>query len=252
LRNIKAEVAYDGSGYYGFQVQRRDGGELPTVQARLLEAVARVTGEDTIVIGAGRTDAGVHARGQVVNFRVFKSTIPGTRFAYALNRYLPSDIVVRHSVEVPESFHAQFDAVRKLYRYFIYNDDFPCPLWRNYSYFESRPLEAERMAAAAALLEGEHDFSSFASTSPGNVSGNRVRTLFKSKVYRKGRLVVYSVMGSGFLYKMVRGLAGTLLEVGLGKITPADVLDILGSRQRTRAGPNLPAKGLVLERVMYM
>lgn len=247
LRNLKLTVAYDGTRYHGFQSQASR--SLPTVQAELEAAWKRLVGEEVRVIGAGRTDAGVHALGQVVNFKTAVSSIPAERVPYAFNSVLPRDVAVLECEEADPEFHARFDARRKLYEYRVLNRPLPSPVDRLYTYHVSAPLDVEAMQEGAHLLVGTHDFSAFSGSS--GRPRNPVRTLTRCTVWREGERVHFAVEGDGFLYHMVRSIVGTLLQVGLGKEPPGWVGKVLASRDRTRAGPTVPSQGLFLVAVYY-
>jgi len=280
LRNICLLVSYDGTRYHGFQTQP-DGN---TIQDRLEDAIEKLTGERVSVVGSGRTDAGVHARGQVVNFPV-SSRIPAERWALALNSRLPEDIVVLAAAEVDPSFHARRDAVSKTYRYTLNTRRFPDVFRRRYEYHRPIPLDCAAMREGLRYLEGEHDFTSFASIH--SAAPHHVRTIFSARlvvetgeehaVVRaegdgagasagatgtsgtrggaeperiRGRIHL-ELTGNGFLYNMVRIIAGTLLEVGEGKRPPEQIAEILAAKDRSLAGPTAPAHGLTLWRVEY-
>lgn len=261
MRNIGLVVSYDGTNYNGFQSQPFRN----TIQDKLQEAIRMLTGETVKVTGSGRTDAGVHAWGQVVNFHTH-SVIPIERWQLALNSRLPEDIVIRQAVELPETFHARKGAIRKTYRYTISNTRVPDVFRRRYQLFHPTPLNVEHMAEALEHLRGEHDFTSFCSRKAEKQS--YVRTLFDVQVEvepperaadlaagpdaggRRG-IIHISLTGSGFLYNMVRIIVGTLLEVGEGKRTPDDMRRILQARDRLAAGPTAPARGLCLWEVVY-
>lgn len=247
MGNIKVTVAYDGTNYYGFQEQR--GTRFQTVQGILEKCISKLAGKEIRVIGAGRTDSGVHARDQVVNFDPGRWPIPIERVAYALNSQLPRDIVALEAVEVPDSFHARFSAVAKSYRYTIYNGRIHSPFLRLYSYHIPQPLDAGAMLAGAGYLVGRHDFSAFRAL--GTPVKTTVRNLYEAGVSREGDLVYVDVRADGFLYHMVRMISGTLIRVGLGKLRPEEVADILASRDSMRGGPTAPARGLCLEKVEY-
>lgn len=246
-RNIKLTVAYDGTDYYGFQHQNDP--NLPTIQSCLEEAIALITKTPHRINGSGRTDAGVHALGQVVNFYT-DATIPTDRFVPALNSVLPRDIVVVDAEEVPLEFHARFSAKRKTYRYWIDTGRVPHVLRRRYSHFVSTPLDLERIKEAAQRLVGEHDFASF------QASGSSVKTTVR-RIYRLDvtasdeGLITIEAEANGFLYNMVRIIVGTLLEVGRGKLQPEDIDTILAAKDRRAAGPTAPPQGLCLMRVEY-
>lgn len=261
MRNIGLVVSYDGTNYNGFQSQPFRN----TIQDKLQEAIGMLTGETLKVTGSGRTDAGVHAWGQVVNFHT-ASAIPIERWQLALNSRLPDDIIVRQAVELPESFHARRGAIKKTYRYTINNSRVPDVFKRRYQLFHHAPLDVGKMAEALGHLCGEHDFTSFCSRKAEKQS--YVRTLFDADISverpagatgasignpgdgRHGTIHI-SLTGSGFLYNMVRIIVGTLIEVGEGKRTPDDMRRILEARDRLAAGPTAPAHGLCLWEVVY-
>lgn len=243
-RNIRIVIEYDGSGYRGWQVQPNE----PTVQEALESAVERITGERSRVSGAGRTDAGVHALGQVAHFFT-SSQLPAPKITAALNGVLPPDIVVLRAEEAGQSFHARFSARRKRYRYTILNRDAPSALERSTALFVPVPLDLEAMREAGRFLKATRDFSSFACNAGRD--DDPVRTVTGLSVERKGEFVVIEVEAVSFLYKMVRSIAGTLLDVGKGKTAPRDIGDILDARDRSRAGATAPAHGLCLVEVVY-
>jgi len=247
MRNVKMVVAYDGTNYHGFQEQRGTG--LLTVQEVLERCLSRLAGREMKVVGAARTDAGVHARGQVVNFDAEGWRIPAARIPLALNGVLPEDVAAVSAQDVPPDFHARFSALAKTYRYTILNARTPSPFRRLYSHFEPRPLNLQAMAAAAQYLRGRHDFAAFQAAGAGTKT--TVRTIFQAAVERSGELVFFTFRGDGFLYNMVRIIVGTLLEVGLGKRSPEEIKAILEAGDRTRAGPTVPARGLCLLNVEY-
>lgn len=265
-RNLCLVIGYDGTSYYGFQSQ--PGGN--TVQDRLEEAIHMLTGDRTHVTGAGRTDAGVHARKMAVNFYT-ESQIPVERWAIALNTRLPDDIIVHAAQEVPDDFHARRHAVRKTYRYTINCRKFPDIFRRHYEFHHPTPLDIEAMQAGLQYLIGEHDFTSF--TSPLSTKPHHVRTLIEAKIVAepcrdeianhleaadllrypgksRGVYHIY-VTGSGFLYQMVRIIVGTILQVGEGKRTPEGITDILEARNRANAGPTAVPHGLALWDIEY-
>lgn len=239
-KRVCLRVAYDGTAYCGWQVQKNG----KTIEGELNRALSELTGEEIQVIGASRTDAGVHGLCNVAVFDT-RSRIPGEKFSYALNQRLPEDIRVRASKEVPEDFHPRHCRSRKTYEYHIYNAVFPNPLRRLYSCFTYVPLEEERMSRAAAYLVGEHDFASFCSA--GSQAETTVRTIYSLDVARDGEEIVIRVTGNGFLYNMVRIIAGTLMEAGSGRMEPEEIPEILEARDRAAAGPTAPACGLVLK-----
>ncbi len=243
-RNIKITIEYDGTDYRGWQRQASG----PTIQQRIEEAIARTVGERVKLHGAGRTDAGVHALAQVANFKT-RATISTDSLVEALNARLPADIVVTGAEEAPASFHARYDATAKTYRYTIRNSRVPAALERNRVYLVRRRLMARRMQRAAARLAGRHDFRAFAGA--GSPRSDYVRNITRISVARTGDTIHITVTADGFLYNMVRAIVGTLVQVGLGKLTPDDVEEILRSRDRRRAGPTAPARGLCLVEVAY-
>lgn len=247
MRQLKLTVAYDGTDFHGFQAQTGRG--LRTVQEVLEGAWERLTGERVRLIGAGRTDAGVHATGQVVGLRTLHSSIPDERVPYALNSVLPDDVRVTGCERVPPAFHARFDALSKIYEYLIYNAPFPSPLYRRYAYFVPPPLDDEAMGRAAAALIGRHDFAAFAGVNSPRRS--TVRHVLECRVRRDGPLVRVAIEANGFLYHMARTIVGTLLMVGKGERPSAWVAEVLLGRDRREAGPTAPAHGLVLRTVRY-
>jgi len=243
-RNLKLTLEYDGENYHGWQRQPR----VTTIQGIIEEALAKVLQKKISLIGAGRTDAGVHARGQVANFKT-KSNLPLKNLKAALNSLLPEDIVVKHAVHVSNDFHARYDARSKLYRYTILNAPLSSPLLRKYVYFFSYPLDIKAMKRAAKFLAGRHDFSSFRGA--GTARENYIRKVKRLKVSTEKELICLDMEADGFLYNMVRIIAGTLLDVGRGKITASEVRKILEAKDRRQAGPTLPARGLCLLKVKY-
>lgn len=246
-RNIKLTLAYDGTAYAGFQRQPNG----VTIQEKLEEALRRVTGvaDMTIAAASGRTDAGVHARGQVVNFWT-TATVPTERWPHALNGLLPPDIAVSAAAEVGPAFHARFSATGKTYRYTIRQGPFRAPLTRLYAYHHAHPpLHLPSMEEAAALLEGQQDFAAFRAT--GGAAKTSVRTVTRLRVTQADDLIHIDASADGFLYNMVRIIAGTLLEVGTGKRSLRDVQEALRTGDRRLAGRTLPPHGLCLEVVAY-
>lgn len=247
MRNIKVTIAYDGTNYHGFQEQR--GTSMRTVQGVLEERLSRLAKKPIQIIGAGRTDAGVHARGQVINFRSGDWPVPVERTVYALNSLLPRDIAALDAEEVPDTFHARFSTVAKTYRYTIYNGKWPSPFCRLYSYHIPARLDIKSMREAAGYLEGKHDFSAFRAL--GTAVKTTIRRLYRAQVSREGDFVYIMLCADGFLYHMARMLTGTLLRVGMGKLPADEVAAILASRDSLQGGPALPARGLCLETVRY-
>jgi tRNA pseudouridine38-40 synthase len=245
MRNIKLTVSYDGTDFNGWQTQpgRR------TVQETLEQAIAALTGEARVRVNAsGRTDAGVHALGQVVNF-YSDTRHPPDVLVRALNAHLPPDVVVQEAADVPQAFDANHDAKRKLYRYVIHDGPVPDLFLRRY-YCQSRhPLDAAAMRRAAEPLKGRHDFHSFETDWPNRMSS--VRTITQLTINRFGNWIWIEVEADGFLYNMVRAIAGTLINVGRGYWPEERVAEILSAADRVQAGPTAPARGLFLVRVHY-
>jgi len=249
MRNIKLVLAYDGIGFSGWQVQP----DAATVQGALASAIGRITGEKVLPQGSGRTDAGVHALAQVATFQT-ESVVPAGNFLIALNDVLPAAIRVLEAAEVPAEFHPRKSARAKTYRYRIYRDAICSPFLANYVWHYPYPLDEEAMQEAVPLIEGEHDFTSFAAVDPergkdGNASN--VRQIFSSRWRRAADEFIYEVRGSGFLHHMVRNLVGTFLLVGKGTLKPQNVITILEAKSRSAAGATAPASGLYLVSVEY-
>ncbi len=236
---IMLTVAYDGSGYHGFALQEN----TVTIEGKLNEAIEKLTSEPTEVIGASRTDAGVHAYGNVVVFDS-TSTIPPDRFAPALNSILPEDIRIMESKEVSEDFHPRKCLSEKTYEYRILNTKIPIPTKRLYTWHCSYPLDEKKMNEAAQHLIGEHDFTSFCNVESQALS--HVRNVISAEVFRHGNEVVIRIVGNGFLYNMVRIIAGTLMQIGRGKGEPGDIVQMLEIKDRAAAGPTAPPQGLFL------
>lgn len=278
-RTFKLTLAYDGTGFHGWQVQPG----LPTVQGELQAALGRITGEAPLPQGSGRTDAGVHALGQVASFPL-QANIPPQNLMRALNGTLPPAIRILESKTVPGSFHARHSAVAKTYEYRVFREAVCPPFLARYVLPCPWPIDVEVLQHSARLFEGEHDFLSFAATDPDQASRNSepdwnpepelgvssatppmrepapmepqtVRSVFSStwelRAGEAGNVLVYRVRGSGFLHHMVRNLVGTMLEVGCGNLSIEDIPRILAARSRSAAGPTAPARGLFLHSVEY-
>jgi tRNA pseudouridine38-40 synthase len=245
MRNIRLTLSYDGTDFNGWQTQPG----YRTVQETLEGAIARLTGEERIRVNAsGRTDAGVHAIGQVVNF--YSTTrYPPDVLVRALNAHLPADVVVRAAADVPQAFDANRDARRKLYRYVIHDGPVVDPFLRRYQYHTRHRLDADAMRRAAEPLRGRHDFHSFETDWPNRMSS--VRTIMHLAVNRFADWIWLDVEADGFLYNMVRAIAGTLINVGRGYWPETQVAEILRAEDRAQAGPTAPAHGLFLMRVTY-
>ena len=246
MNRIRMIVQYDGTAYVGWQTQPNG----LSVQERLEAELHKITKEQIRIHASGRTDSGVHARAQVVHFDT-NSRVPADKFAYALNAGLPRDIRITYSGSAPKDFHARFDVVRKHYRYVIWHGPHANPFLRDTALHVHYPLDFAAMQEAAALVMGEHDFNAFKAA--GIEMKSTVRTIYESK-WHKGEepgLLYYQVAGSGFLYNMVRILVGTMLEIGGGRRSVADMARALSSGLREDAGPTAPAQGLSLWRVEY-
>ncbi len=250
MRNLKLILSYDGADFSGWQVQP----DSPTVQGTLASAIGRITGEKVSHQGSGRTDAGVHALGQVATF-VTESSVPSENFVKALNDILPASVRVLEVSEMPPEFHARHSAQAKTYRYRIYRESICPPFLARYVWHYPYRLDEEAMIAAAARVVGEKDFTSFAAVDPergraGEPVSN-VRTIFSSMWHRSGEELIYTVRGSGFLHHMVRNLLGTFILVGRGTLQVQDITRILEARDRSAAGATAPASGLYLVDVEY-
>lgn len=244
MKRVKLVVAYDGTNYHGWQVQ--DNGI--TIEEVLNRTISELVQEDVKVIGASRTDAGVHACGNVAVFDT-ESRIPGDKFSFALNQRLPEDIRIQESSEVDADFHPRYADTVKTYEYNILNRRFELPSKRLYAAFCYYPMDIERMNQAAAYLVGEHDFKSFCSA--GAQVQTTVRTIYAVNVTKDDDMVHIRITGNGFLYNMVRIIAGTLMQVGTGLMEPEQVKEILEARDRSKAGPTAVAKGLTLVEIRY-
>ncbi len=244
MRNIKLLISYDGTEFSGWQRQP----DRRTVQQDLEEAIGRLTGVEPPTNASGRTDAGVHALGQVVHFHT-ASEHPPEVFVKALNAILPPDIRVRGAEEVPQSFHATLDAKAKLYRYVVDNNPIADPFQLRYSSHVYQGLDVAAMHRAAQALKGRHDFHSFETNWPNRTSS--VRTITHIAANRMGPFVWFDVEADGFLYNMVRAIAGTLIQVGAGRWPEAKVAEALRAEDRREAGPTAPPQGLFLVRVRY-
>jgi tRNA pseudouridine38-40 synthase len=247
--SFKAIVAYDGTDYVGWQRQPTG----PSIQGLLEDALREFDGTDVAVAGAGRTDAGVHALGQVASFSV-ERPIDAPTLVRALNHKLPPDIRVRDAREVPTRFHARFDANRKTYRYRIWNGGVLSPFQRRYAWHLPGPLDVNAMNAAARLITGTHDFAAF--QGQGSDTSTTTRTVFQSKIQSKiqnphSKILLYEISGNGFLRHMVRAIVGTLVEIGRERREPSWMNDVIGSCDRAQAGQTAPPHGLFLVSVGY-
>jgi len=247
MRRIRIVVSYDGTEYHGWQVQPG----LPTIQGALEQVISEIEGRPVQVAGSGRTDAGVHAWGQVAAFSI-ENPIPADNLRRALNRLLPRDIRVLQVEEAALDFHPRFQAKRKTYEYRIFRGEMCSPFERRYVCHHPYPLAMEQMIAVAPLLEGEHDFSAFAASDERDEwELSKVRTIFCSRLTLEGERLIYRVTGSGFLKHMVRNIVGVHLEVGKGNVDRAGLLARLEPGCQIPAGPTAPARGLFLMSVEY-
>jgi len=243
--NIKLILEYDGTSYHGWQKQP---GFL-TIQEVIERNLYSLVKEEIKVTAAGRTDAGVHAKGQVINF-ITSTSIPCFAIKYALNSRLPKDIRVKKAERVPLDFNARKSALSRLYRYIIYNSVFHSPFYRNFTWHIPFPLKIDKMSKACQLLIGRYDFSSF--QSQGSPTFSSIREIKKFVLFKKGKFIIAYIKADSFLYKMVRNMMGTLIEVGKGKIPFSEINSILEAKNRRFAGPTTaPPQGLYLVRVNY-
>lgn len=244
IQKAMAVVEYDGTDYHGFQIQP----EQPTIQGEIERALARITQEEIRIIGAGRTDAGVHARGQVISFSTsWKRSLGELR--RALNAVLPRDIVIHEIQEVPEGFHARYSALSREYRYSIWNVLIRSPLMERFVYHHPQPLDWSQMNEACSCLVGTHDFASFG-RSPRE-GGSTVRTLYRAECDREGNLIYVVFVANAFLSRMVRSLVSALLQVGAGRLAPDDLREILLAKNRGLVKVTAPPQGLCLIKVNY-
>ena len=244
MRNIKLIIEYDGKSFNGWQKQPNK----LNIQGEIEKAIGEITGEKIDLIASGRTDAGVHSLGQVANFKT-NSAIDIEKIPYAINSKLKKSIVIKSAEEVPEKFHSRYSVHSKTYIYTINNSKFGTALYRDMEYHFPIELDEEKMQEAAKFFEGQHDFKAFKAS--GTSSKSSVRTIYKAKVERKQDRVIIEFTGNGFLYNMVRIIAGTLIDVGIGKIKPETIKEIIEKKERKNAGKTLPARGLCLLKVDY-
>lgn len=244
MKRYRLVVAYDGTNYSGWQYQDN----APTIEGELNRALSRLLRQEIVVMGASRTDAGVHAYGNVAVFDA-DTSIPGDRLKLALNPYLPDDIKVVDSAVAPGDFHPRYCDAEKTYEYKILNSKNPLPTMRLYSYWYNRPLDVEKMNQAAALIPGEKDFKSFCAA--GAQVKTTIRKVTGCEVLRAGEMITIRIRGEGFLYNMVRIIAGTLIRIGEGFWEPEQISEIIGACDRTKAGPTAPPQGLTLVEIIY-
>ena len=245
MRNIKLTIEYDGKRYLGWQ---RLGDSDKTIQGKIESVIKQMTNEEIEIIGSGRTDAGTHARGQVANFKT-ESTLTREEMHKFFNRYLPRDIVVIKVEEVPERFHARYNAKGKQYSYYVWNSELPTVFNRSYHFHVPQTLDFDKMEAACQKLMGKHDFIGFSALKKSKKS--TVRTIDEITIHQDGPNVQFVFVGDGFLHKMVRILTGTLLEIGMGKMDLAAIDVIFENKIRQQAGETVPAQALFLDEVFY-
>lgn len=244
MRNIKLTIEYDGKEYNGWQKQPNK----LNIQGEIEKAIEQITGEKVELNASGRTDAGVHSLGQVANFKT-QSQLPIEKFAIAINSQVKNSIRIIRAEEVEERFHSRYNCKQKTYRYVINNSPYGSSIYRNLEYHMPVKLNVGDMQKAVSYFEGEHDFKAFKSS--GTSSKSSVRTIYKAIVKQEGDRIIIELTGNGFLYNMVRIIAGTLVDVGLGKIHPDTIPEIIESKDRTKAGKTLPPHGLFLMQVKY-
>lgn len=245
MKNIRLTIEYDGTRYLGWQ---RLGDSDKTIQGKIENILTQMTRTKIEIIGSGRTDAGTHARGQIANFKT-DSTINLAEMVEFLNRYLPQDIVVKKIEEVPERFHARYNATGKKYSYYIWNNVIPSAFERNYSFHYSEKLDIDLMNKACLKLIGKHDFIGFSALKKTKKS--TVRTIDELSIEKVGSMLHFTFVGDGFLHKMVRILMGTLLEIGTGALPLEAIDDVFERKIRSEAGVTVPAQGLFLDEVYY-
>lgn len=245
LTKVALIVEYDGTRYHGFQLQAG----LPTIQSEIEEAIHKLTGERLRILGASRTDSGVHATGQVVSFRT-RASLPIRAFIHGLNHYLPEDIAVRSAHKVSNSFNVRRDALSREYKYYILNSQTRSPMRDRYSYLFGGKLDIENMNRACQALIGKHDFASFV-TSFGGETKSTVRNVYRADAERKEDMIIFSMVANSFLPHQVRNTVGALLQVGWGKMSVDEFRSIVVAKKPGLAGPTLPACGLCLVKVNY-
>ncbi len=244
MKNIKIEMAYDGTNYHGFQTQKN----ATTIQETIEKALSEFLKEKITVYGCGRTDAGVHAKNYVFNFRT-NSTVPPEKFPLAMKSYLPNDIVFKKGSYADEDFHSRYCVKKKTYVYRIYNSNIQDPFERNYSYFYPQELNLDKMENACKIIEGKHDFKAFMAS--GGQVKTTVRTIYDLHIEKLENIISIFACADGFLYNMVRIIAGTLIDIGNGKISEKDIENALLKNERTLLGVTVPPQGLFMYNVEY-
>jgi len=242
---IKLLLAYDGTRYCGWQIQPNQ----PTVQQSVELALRKVTGENIAVTASGRTDSGVHARGQVCHFDISSGSIPPEKFSLALNRFLPGDIRILESGETDMSFHARYSAISREYRYYLMCARISDPFAGPFVYAHSRIPPLPRLDEYASVLIGQHDFTTFSAA--GDVSESKTRHVYAASFFPEKDRIVFRIVGNAFLWRMVRSITGTIMELGRLDAPAERLRDLIEARDRSMAGPTAPAKGLFLHKVVY-
>ncbi|MBF8808627.1 MAG: tRNA pseudouridine(38-40) synthase TruA [Enterococcus lacertideformus] len=245
MRNIKLTIEYDGKRYSGWQ---RLGTDDKTIQGKIEAILSQMTGKTIEITGSGRTDSGTHARGQVANFKT-KSQMSTNEILVFLNRYLPRDIIIKHVEEMPERFHARYNATGKKYSYYVWNDPIPSVFERNHSFHFPQALDIDKMEKACQKLTGIHDFIGFSALKKSKKT--TVRTIQEITIRQEGKMLHFTFIGNGFLYKMVRIMMGTILDIGIGKLSLSAIDEIFENKMRQNAGETVPAQGLFLDEVYY-
>ncbi len=244
MRNILVEMAYDGTNYHGFQTQKNG----ITVQETIEKALSEFLKEDISITGCGRTDAGVHAMKYYFNFYT-NSSVPADKLSYAMKPFLPEDIVFKKGCVVDDDFHSRFNVKKKTYVYKILNSEFCDPFLRNYAYFYPYSLDIEKMKKACEIIKGTHDFKAFMAS--GGQVKTTVRTIYDLRVEKENDVILIYACADGFLYNMVRIIAGTLIGIGNDKLTDKDIIDAIENRNRTLLGVTVPPNGLYMYDVEY-
>lgn len=244
MRNIKLIIEYDGKGFNGWQKQP----DKLNIQGEIERAIFQITGEEVDLIASGRTDAGVHSLGQTANFKT-NSKIPIEKIAIAINSKLKRSIRIQFAEEVDDMFHSRYSVKSKRYRYTINNSEHGSAIYRDMEYHFPVKLDIDKMKEAIKFFEGEHDFKAFKAS--GTSSKSSVRKIYKAEILQNENRIYIELTGNGFLYNMVRIIAGTLVDVGIGKIKPEEITEIIESKDRKKAGKTLPPNGLCLMEVMY-
>jgi len=242
---IRLLLAYDGTRYCGWQRQP----DQATVQETLEAAVAKLIGEEAPVIASGRTDSGVHARGQVCHFDAAQASVPPEKYSLALNRYLPRDIRILESGRADETFHARYSAVAREYRYYLLRGRIADPFAGRYVYSHSQIPPVTVLDRYAAMLVGTHDFTTFSAA--GDPSESKTRRIYAASFFPEKGQIVFRIVGNAFLWRMVRSLVGTILELGQNGVSAEQLKELIAARDRSMAGPTAPPRGLFLHKVMY-